>query len=291
MMDDAERGGYAVGYFESWSLESLLAVADAAESARSPVILGFSGVYLPHPDRVAPDPLSVYAAMGLAVCRALAVPACLVFNESPHLAWVLDAIDARFSLVMFTDETLEPEDQEARVRQVCDRAHAAGCAVEAEMIALPGVGGRLAGPPTDLRLTDPAAAAGFLERTGADCLAVNLGQLHLHGRRLVRLDLDRLARLRRGVAVPFALHGASSIDRNDLAEAIRLGIRKINVGSVLKQTFFNATRAACAAAAEDSNPYEVIGSGLAGDVLVAGRSAMRRVVEALMVRFGSAGRA
>ena len=31
LMDDAEAGGYAVGYFESWNLESLLAVADAAE--------------------------------------------------------------------------------------------------------------------------------------------------------------------------------------------------------------------------------------------------------------------
>ncbi len=34
LMDEAERGGYAVGYFESWNLESLLAVADAAERTR-----------------------------------------------------------------------------------------------------------------------------------------------------------------------------------------------------------------------------------------------------------------
>ena len=52
LMADAEAGGYAVGYFESWNLESLLAVADAAEAARSPVILGFSGIYLTHPRRV-----------------------------------------------------------------------------------------------------------------------------------------------------------------------------------------------------------------------------------------------
>ena len=31
------------------ALESLLAVADAAAAERSPVILGFSGIYLPHP--------------------------------------------------------------------------------------------------------------------------------------------------------------------------------------------------------------------------------------------------
>ena len=65
LMADAERGGYAVGYFESWNLESFLATADAAVEMRSPVILGVSGIYVPAPDWAAPDPLSVYAAMGL----------------------------------------------------------------------------------------------------------------------------------------------------------------------------------------------------------------------------------
>ncbi len=48
LMTHAEEGQYAVGYFECWNLESLLAVADAAEATRSPVILGVSGIYLPH---------------------------------------------------------------------------------------------------------------------------------------------------------------------------------------------------------------------------------------------------
>src|SRR5580704_13027035 len=52
LMHEAEKGQYAVGYFESWDLESLQAVADAAEVMRSPVLLGFSGIYLHHPDRL-----------------------------------------------------------------------------------------------------------------------------------------------------------------------------------------------------------------------------------------------
>src|SRR5256885_16488020 len=93
VMADAQRGGYAVGYFERWNLESLLAVADAAEAARSPVVLGFSGVYLTHPQRIVHEPLSVYAAMGLEVCRKLSVPTCLLFNESPDFDAVLNAVD------------------------------------------------------------------------------------------------------------------------------------------------------------------------------------------------------
>src|SRR5512147_2594246 len=98
-MAAAEQGGYAVGYFESWNLESLLAVADAAAATRSPVIVGFSGIYLPHPDRIVREPLAAYAALGRAVCEQLPVPACLLFNESPHLDWVLAAVETGFNLV------------------------------------------------------------------------------------------------------------------------------------------------------------------------------------------------
>src|SRR5512135_922370 len=92
LMADAQQRGYAVGYFESWNLESLQAAADAAEATRSPVILGFSGLTLPDSRRVVRDQLAYYAALGLAACRELSVPSCLLFNESPHLNWVMDAI-------------------------------------------------------------------------------------------------------------------------------------------------------------------------------------------------------
>ena len=77
LMADAARHRYAVGYFESFSLESLLAVTDAAEAERSPVILGFSGIYLPHPARRVRDRLAPYAAMGLPSAEILPfLPAC-----------------------------------------------------------------------------------------------------------------------------------------------------------------------------------------------------------------------
>jgi fructose/tagatose bisphosphate aldolase len=291
LMDEAERGGYAVGYFESWSLESLLAVADAAERLRSPVILGFSGMALPSPDRRVADPLPVYAEMARAVIRGLSVPACLLFNESPYLEAVFEAIDLGFGLVMYTDEGLAPAVLEERIAGVVAYAHPQGVAVEGELTPLVGVGGGLTSVPDNLRLTDPEAARGFVERTGIDAMAVNIGQAHLHGRARVRLDLDRLARLRRDVPVSLVLHGASSIDRADLEAAIGLGIRKINVGSALKQAFFEAVRRACLGRHDPYNPYEVIGSGLEGDILVQGRLAMQDVVEAYLRLFGSAGKA
>ena len=85
--------------------------------------------------------------------------------------------------------------------------------------------------------------------------------------------------------------GATSIDRDDLRAAIELGIRKINVGSALKQAFFDALRHACLAQDDRYNPYEVIGSGLEADILVRGRLAMQEVVEDYLRLFGSAGKA
>jgi ketose-bisphosphate aldolase len=291
MMADAERHGYAVGYFESWNLESLLAVADAAEAARSPVILGFSGIALPHPRRVHPEHLVDYAALGRAVCDRLSVPACLLFNESADFAWVEEAVRLGFGMVMFTDESLPLEKQAALVKRSAALAHAAGAAAEGEIDSLPGVGGGLSAAPEEKHLTTVEKARAFVAETGVDSLAVNVGQVHLHGRTAVHLDLERVSALKAAVRTPLVLHGATSIPREDLGEAIRRGVRKVNVGSILKKSFLEAMRAAGVAAGSAYNPYEVIGSGLAVDVMTAGRAAMQKVVEQYMVLFGSAGKA
>jgi fructose-bisphosphate aldolase class II len=57
------------------------------------------------------------------------------------------------------------------------------------------------------------------------------------------------------------LHGATSILADELRAAVQSGIRKINVGSVLKQTYFDALRRACAATGESYNPYAVLARG------------------------------
>jgi fructose/tagatose bisphosphate aldolase len=291
LMSDAMVCGYAVGYFESWNLESLLAVADAAEAVRSPVILGFSGIYLPHPQRVVKDPLQVYAAMGLEVCRRITVPACLLFNESPDFDWVMDAVRAGFGLVMYSNDRESPAARETRIAELAQVAHRSNQAVEAELFALPGVAGDRMRFDEVTPLTEPSAAAQFVRQTKIDALAVNVGQQHLHGQQEVTLNLERLAALRAAVDIPLVLHGATSVRRTDIRQAVEIGIRKVNVGSALKQAYSSALSEKCRECSENSNPYEVIGSGLSSDVLVAGRLAMQRVVEDWMRTIGSAGRA
>jgi fructose/tagatose bisphosphate aldolase len=295
LMEMAERGKYAVGYFESWNMESLLAVADAAERLKSPVILGFSGIYLPHPDRAFRDPLSDYAVLGTEVCERLAVPACLLFNESPDLEWVFEAVGSGFDLVMYTDENNSPEEQAKRTAELVRRAHGSGAAVEGELVPLAGASGGVVEDPGDAAreevLTNLEQALNFAGNTGVDALAVDVGQIHLHVRRKLDLDIDHLENLRDALDLPLVLHGASSVSEKSLQAAIAAGIRKINVGSTLKRTYFERLKDACNTVAPDYIPYDVVGSLNRGDVNVEARRALQRKVEELMVLFGSAGKA
>ncbi len=289
-MAHAEREQYAVGFFESWNLESLSAIADAAEATKSPVLMGFSGIYLNHPKRLRSEVLGVYSSMGLEVCRRSSIPAALVFNESPNPERVIEAIDLGFGLVMFADHKLSSTNQMTQVQQIVELAHRAGVAVEGEAESLPGIAGNLTDFPVDARLTNVEFAQEFIEQTGVDAFAANIGQMHFHGKRAIHLNLDLLRELNDVLDVPLVLHGSTSVSEEDLTEAIKYGIRKINLGSILKQTYFDALREACDSTDDTYNPYEVIGSGLKEDVLMAGRIALQSKVEYYLRLFGSAGK-
>src|SRR4051812_24782470 len=122
MMRRAIEGKYAVGYFESWNLESLQGVVDAAEETRSPVILGFNGDFLSRPTRLASERLAWYAALGRAAADSASVPCGLIFNECPRDDWVLAAIDAGFNLVMPADPGAAPADYTRRVGELARKA-------------------------------------------------------------------------------------------------------------------------------------------------------------------------
>src|SRR5262249_23619339 len=153
-------GGYAVSYFESWNLESLQGVLDAAEATRSPVIIGFNGDFLSRKARVAPERLSWYAQLGRAAAESATVPCGLMFNECPLDEWVTAAATAGFNIVMPADPGAKLEDYTRRVKTIVVHAHACGAAVEAELDELPnGAAGHVEG---NGHLTDPEMAARFV---------------------------------------------------------------------------------------------------------------------------------
>jgi len=291
ILQKAEEENYAVGYFEPWNLESLQAVWEAAEEARSPVILGFSGEQLPDPKRAVPEKLEPYAAMGLAFCKLASVPTAFIFNESPYLDWIQKAIDLGFNVVMFTDKGCSYEEQKRRTSEVVAAAHKKHVAVEGELGTLHAETWEKISSLTSSVLTDPIQAEEFVQETGVDALAVAIGNIHVTGSRKVNLDLDRLDTIKERVSVPLVLHAGSGITDEAVKKAIRHGIRKIGIGTSLRKTFFDALKKKIRVTDPSTHPYNVIGSGLDKDVLLAGKIAVKNLVKQKMFIFGSAGRA
>src|ERR1700748_2879025 len=92
LMNEAVRNNYAVGYFESWNLDSLQGVIDAAEQTRSPMIIGFNGEFLSQRAGATPEELALYGTVGKAVAAKASVPCGFIFNECSKESWLESAI-------------------------------------------------------------------------------------------------------------------------------------------------------------------------------------------------------
>ena len=264
LMEAARRDQYAVGYFESWNLESLQGVIDAAEKSRSPVIIGFNGEFLSQRPGAEESDLGVYSAMGLAAASAAKVPCGLIFNECPDDAWVERAILVGFNLVMPADPTAPLADYMRRVRRLTELAHRRSVAVEANV------------EDEHSQMSDPAVAAEFVASTGVDLLAVSVGneEIRLDGR--APLDLTRLEAIHKQVDVPLVLHGGTGIEDDSLKSAIRFGVRKVNYGTYIKQSYLTGIQGALSNGGR--NPHVLLGDGSETDMMVAGRRIVRDAV-------------
>jgi ketose-bisphosphate aldolase len=287
MIRRAVETGYAIGYFESWNLESLQGVVDAAEETFSPIILGFNGAFLSGP-RTAPERLALYAALGRAAAKSSSVPCALIFNECPYEDRVIEAIAAGFNLVMLADPEAPLANYISRVAAITRVAHARAVAVEAELGELPSGSRSGHGPRRGGTLTDPAAAADFVAATGVDLLAVSVGNVHIRTSGEGGLDLGLLEKIHRRVPVPLVLHGGTGIAPESLRAAIGQGVAKVNFGTYLKQRYLEAVRAALGRDCGD--PHRLLGMGGPEDALVAGRRGVRDAVLERIDLLGCRGR-
>lgn len=288
-MQDAQKNKYAAGYFESWNLDTLLAVCDAAEKMKSPVIIGFGGLFLTNKKRIVKDKLNIFANLARDACRSISVPACTLFNESTDFNSVLDSIDHGYDVVMFIGPGLTVDKLAEKVSVIVEKAHKKSVAVEAEIDELPGLDS-LTGAKKNSSLTDPDIARKFVTGTSIDALSINIGQSHAFGKE-VRLDFERLKEIKKATNIPLVLHGGSNLNPREVAMAIDCGISKFNLGRILKQTYLDTLRSSINGIGNDYNLYKVVGSGFREDVLVRARLAVQGIVEKYMKLYGSAGKA
>ena len=274
LLEQAERGRYAVGAFNVYNLEGVQAVMGAAEQARSPAILQVHPAALKHGG----EPL---LALCLAAARAAGNPIAVHLDHGTSEGDIRIALAAGLTSVMADGSGLPYGENVAFSRAMADLAHAQGATLEAELGRLAGTEDNLTVEAYAAHFTDPGQAREFALATGIDALAVCIG--NVHGRYVgePRLDFDRLSALRRLVPVPLVLHGASGLPPALVQRAIELGVCKFNVNTELRQAYLSALRGALA-----TTPAPDL-----LELLRAAVSDMQPVVAAKLHLFGSAGRA
>jgi len=283
----ALRGGYAVGYFESWDQYSLEAAIEAAEALRSPAILGF-GAAVCSQEWLDGGGIEALAGLARTLAERASVPTAVLFNEARTLAHARRGLAAGCNSVMLDTSHLPWEENVAVTREMADAAHAAGAAVEAELGHLPTAGQPEDGAGT---VTDPDSAARFVQATGIDALGVSIGNVHLLSEGEARLDLERLERIRQAAQVPLVLHGGTGIPAAAIGPAIARGVAKVNYGTRLKQEFLAGVREAVGALPSQFNVHDFVGSRYDTDILLRGKRRAAELIADLIQVYGSAGQA
>jgi ketose-bisphosphate aldolase len=234
LLERARRGRAAVGAFTCYDAETATAVLRAA--GRRPVVL-----LVPAATVTRPGGDLLVAALRAMADRAPA-PACVQLDHAHDLESVLAAIECGVGAVMADGSHLPNDANRDFVLSARSVAAPRGVAVEAAL-------GRLAGDEDVAfsvepgRLTDRAEAGWLARETGADCLAVAVGNVHGNYASEPQLDLARLASLAATVKAPLVLHGASGLPSETLAHAVAAGVAKVNFNTSLREAYLARTEA------------------------------------------------
>ena len=208
MFERSMREHYAIGAFNINNMEFIQAITDAAEEAKSPVILQVSSSAIK------------YARMGYlkkmveAAVESTTIPIALHLDHGPDFETCKMCIDNGFTSVMIDASKYDFEENVRITKEVVDYAHSHGVVVEAELGTLAGVEDEVNVSDDDARYTNPDQAYEFVQRTGCDSLAIAIGTSHgaykFKGEAKLRFDI--LAKVKEKLPnTPIVLHGASTV--------------------------------------------------------------------------------
>ena len=230
MLEDARVNHYALPAFDVSNYEMMKAVLEACEEERSPALLMGLGVDLEGKG------MPLLASMVKEASNYFNIPVCFHLDHATDFNLIEKAIDAGFSSVMYDGSVLDFENNAKNTAEVTKYAHAHGVTVEAELghVGNASVGSiSETGSDTDPgeSLTVPEEVAKFVELTDVDALAVAIGTSHGVYKKTPELRIDRLDEITAVCNRPLVLHGGSGTPDDQMQEAIRHGITKINIYS------------------------------------------------------------
>lgn len=233
----AQKNHFAVPAFNIGSDQLLKAVMKTVKELKSPVILEMS-----------PDEFNFvgYAQIQAMLYEAAHtdVPVCIHLDHGDSYETVVRAIQAGMTSVMIDASKLPYEENVAITKKVVETAHIANVSVESELGTIGTTGNSIEGGTEGVIYTVPEEAKQFIEDTGIDTFACAIGTAHgIYPKDMKpKLRIDILKDITDQVSVPLVLHGGSSNKDEEIAEAVKNGICKINISSDVKVAFYEQAR-------------------------------------------------
>jgi len=270
---------------------------NAARAKKSPVIIQTSESAIRYAG------IQYLKAMVDIAAQESKIPIALHLDHGKDLKTIRECIKLGWTSVMIDASNKPFAENIKHTKKVVALAKKKDVSVEAELGTIGGTEDNI--KSRTIKYTDPEKAKEFVKRTGIDALAVAIGTSHgaykFNG--ASRIDLLLLKDIAQSVKIPLVLHGASGVPAwlitraarygaqlghpqgvpdDQIKQAIKRGITKINTDTDLRLAFDAAVRKHLAQHPEDIDPRHMLGPA---------RDLIQHVVEHRIDVFGSKGKA
>lgn len=216
------------------------------------------------------------------------LPIFLNLDHGKSFDYLKRAIDAGYDMVHFDGSKLPLEENIKTTKEVVKYAKWRGVLVEGEVGKIGTDSSKIYTEKFEIKeedLTQPEDALKYLKETGANLLAISMG--NFHGIEVsgidpnLRLDVLKAVKEKVGEKAGLTLHGGSGTPEDDIKEAIKLGIVKININTELRLAFSGNLRRFLDNNKEEIVPYKFLVDSIKSVESVVGRK---------IALFGSAGK-
>lgn len=231
ILDLAEKDGYAVPAFNVYNVETVMAVIQAAEEARSPVIMQLYS-------RLVTTGVSNYVCpVVLEAAKQASVPVCLHLDHGSGEDAVSIALRNGMTGIMIDYSTLDLDANIQGTKKVVDLCKLVNVQVEGE---LGHIGKAVDGVSN--QFTEVNDAVRYVNETGVTALAVQVGTAHGRYKQAPVLAIDRIKEIKEATGVHLVLHGGSGVPDDQIKAAVKAGIRKMNFSTDLCYTFIESVQ-------------------------------------------------
>lgn len=260
ILQKAHKEYYGVGAFNFVNYEMLSAIFEAADIAKSPIIVEASEGAIKY--------LGIEMAVGMVHILSKKyphIPVALHLDHGTSFESCQKAVESGFTSVMIDASHHCFEENLEITSKVVKMAHEKGVSVEAELGRLMGIEDNVSVSEKDAVLINPKEAEIFVKESGVDSLAPAIGTSHgaFKFKGEPKLDFVRLQEVKKLTNIPLVLHGASAIPDyikeaflatggdlkgskgvpfSFLQEAVKGGINKINTDTDLRIAFIAEVR-------------------------------------------------